>query len=66
MDKVICEYKDKCSSYPDKCSNCEHNTGKRDYYKPDKREYYLPYTRYWWPCEVDIDTAPKRPNYVYW
>lgn len=49
-DNVICPYKDKCSSFPDKCDTCRNNKGtKKDYYEPD----YQPYIPYRPPYYID-------------
>jgi len=45
-DVVVCPYKDKCISYPHKCSRCKHNQGKRDYFEP-AHDRYVPLP-YWW------------------
>jgi len=55
-DGVICPYKNKCTSYPHKCSVCRHNLGKRDFFEPIYDRYIpLPYWRKpydpWKACE---------------
>jgi len=39
---VKCPYKDRCSSYPHKCSLCRHNEEK-DYFEPKPIEFFSPY-----------------------
>jgi len=39
---VECKYKNRCTSYSEKCESCANNFGKRDYYQP------MPYP--WWPA----------------
>ena len=48
INDIICDFKDKCTSYPNKCKTCKRNRGKRDYYKPDTDDSdpYIPYTPY--------------------
>ena len=46
MCEIICPYKDKCTSHPNKCGTCSRNTGKRDYYQP-RRDWYTPYYPQW-------------------
>ena len=48
MCEVECNYKGKCTSYPQKCGSCKHNTGKRDYYEPDFGPYWRRYYP-WYP-----------------
>jgi len=40
---VDCEFKDKCTSFPDWCGTCQRNKAKRNYYIPQ------PYPQPYWP-----------------
>jgi len=44
---VICPYKDKCTSFPEWCCSCKHNTGKKSYYSPDYYPIWQPYYPYY-------------------
>jgi hypothetical protein len=50
---IECRYRDKCTSYPDKCGSCANNEGKRDYYVP--RPYPNPW---WWPYTWPYTNPP--------
>lgn len=46
LNEVECEYKCRCTSYPDWCQTCVNNRGKRNHYKPDPQpQPYWP----WYP-----------------
>jgi len=58
---VKCPHKDKCTSYPSKCSYCGNNTGNRDYFEPKP----IPWDPYpqpipWYP---DPPWTPYEPYY---
>jgi len=56
---VICPYKHKCVSYPNRCNTCKHNMTKRDYYEPEPSPpYYPPFDPYPW-----IPYPPYYPWY---
>ena len=60
MCDTVCPHKDKCTSHPHNCGSCSRNTGKRDYYKPRRRDWYTPYYP-WYP-----DTTPYVQPYPWW
>ena len=41
--KIECPYTDKCTKYPSCCGTCKRNTAKKDYYIPDRQDWYIPY-----------------------
>ena len=55
MCDVDCCYKNRCTSYPNRCGSCINNKGKRDYYQPD----YWPWHRYypWYPEPYWVTTT---------
>jgi len=60
MCEAICPYKGKCTSEGTKCASCSRNTGRKDYYIPDNRDWYTPYypqypyTTPWWQYPYQI------------
>jgi len=40
---IECPYTDKCTKHPSCCGTCRRNTAKKDYYIPDKQDWYIPY-----------------------
>ena len=61
-ETVKCPYKEKCSNFPLSCRTCEHNEGKRSYYKPVNPTPYEPYTPYLTPA----NPMPHCRKIWYW
>ena len=66
--KIECPYTDKCIKYPSCCGTCKRNTAKKDYYIPDKDDWYVPYPQpytWWYPYEPIIwcSTCDGSDNY---
>jgi len=62
--KVVCPYKNKCVSYPNRCNTCKHNTAKRDYYEPEPSSPYDPYP--WIPYPPYYPWYPYQPWITWW
>ena len=48
-NEIICEYIEKCTSYPYQCWNCKKNTAitKKDYFDPINNPLYPKWEPYW-------------------
>lgn len=72
MCHIECPYKHKCTSHPSKCATCTRNTGKRDYYKPRRRDWYTPCYPHWqyiptypqWKYTWTTNTTAARNTYT--
>jgi len=57
---VNCQYKDKCIWVDTwKCLSCKHNQDKKDYYEPEKTDYWMPYNPA--PAYPDYTPYPSEP-----
>ena len=43
--QIMCDKIGNCTGYPNSCSTCRHNKGKKNHYSPD----ITPYRPYWGP-----------------
>ena len=63
-ENIICKFKDKCSSYPNFCSSCSNNTGKKNYYIPEQPyNPIVPYTPWIMYPYVTCGTSDKTNHY---
>ena len=61
MNNTNCNHINECSSYPEKCHNCKHNTNaKKDYYEPIDGHIY-----YDWGHDYYRPTIHSKDKYTY-
>lgn len=63
MCEVVCQYKDKCISFPNWCSSCKNNTAKKNYYVPDYQPDIPYYPPPCYPIWVVTTSGSTNSNY---